>query len=39
MGSKISERRDAGVSWGAVLKWNLERWVLNVAIELKCLKK
>jgi hypothetical protein len=35
VGSEISERRDAGVSWRRVLKWNLERRHLNVSNELK----
>ena len=35
VGSEISEWKDAGVSWRTVLKWNLERRGLNVAIELK----
>jgi hypothetical protein len=35
VGSEISECKDAGLSWRIVLKWNLERWGLNVAIELK----
>jgi hypothetical protein len=32
---EISERSDAGVIWRRVFKWKLERWGLNVAIELK----
>jgi hypothetical protein len=35
VGSEISERKDADVRWRRVLKWNLERRGLNVAIELK----
>jgi hypothetical protein len=35
LGSEFSEWRDAGDSWRIVLKWNLERRGLNVAIELK----
>jgi len=35
VGSEIWEWKDAGVSWRTVLKWNLERRGLNVAIELK----
>jgi len=35
VGSEISEWKDAGVSWRTVLKQNLERRGLNVAIDLK----
>jgi hypothetical protein len=31
--SEISECKDGGDSWKRVLKWNLERGSLNVAIE------
>jgi len=35
VGLEFSEWRDADVIWRTVLKWNLERRDLNLAIELK----